>query len=56
MAPVKPGNDHHEAGYQYINGQWFDGKKFAGKTMYSVNGVRSDLTPHFKNGQVVKDL
>jgi len=29
----------HSANYQYSNGQWYDGKKFVKKTMYSVDGV-----------------
>ena len=47
IAPVKvsPANGCHEAAYQYINGQWFDGKTFVSKTMYSINGVWSDKLP-----------
>jgi hypothetical protein len=43
--PVAPKETKHEAGYKYINGQWFDGKKFVNKTMYSINGVWSDKQP-----------
>ena len=42
---VSPVNDCHEAAYRYINGQWFDGKTFVSKTMYSINGVWSDKIP-----------
>lgn len=47
IAPVmvSPCNDSHEAGYQYINGQWFDGKTFVDRIMYSINGVWSVKAP-----------
>ncbi len=35
----------HTANYEFSNGQWFDGKKFIKKTMYSVNGVWVDKRP-----------
>jgi hypothetical protein len=35
----------HDAAYAYINGNWFDGKKFIRKTMYSKNGVWIDKSP-----------
>ncbi|MEP1096507.1 MAG: hypothetical protein ABJG78_15435 [Cyclobacteriaceae bacterium] len=34
-----PELEEHSVNYQYSNGQWFDGKKFVKKTMYSVSGV-----------------
>jgi hypothetical protein len=38
-------SDVHQAGYKFINGQWFDGKQFVRKTMYSINGIWSDAAP-----------
>src|SRR4051812_40297716 len=32
----------HLATYRYINGQWFNGRSFDKKVMYSVNGVFTD--------------
>ncbi len=31
--------------YQFTNGQWFDGKSFRSKTLYSVNGLLSRKKP-----------
>lgn len=31
--------------YKFVNGQWFDGKKFQARTFYSVSGVFSDQQP-----------
>ncbi|MEP5612454.1 MAG: hypothetical protein ABJP45_09410, partial [Cyclobacteriaceae bacterium] len=42
IAPIiqqTPLTQEHIGNYQYSNGQWFDGKKFVKKTMYSANGV-----------------
>ncbi len=46
--------------YKFINGNWFDGKKFKRKTFYSVNGIFSnnqprkiDETVDFKNGFII---
>ena len=33
------------AAYKFVNGQWFDGKKFKRKIFYSVNGVFTDKQP-----------
>ena len=33
------------AAYKFVNGQWFDGKKFKHKIFYSVNGVFTDKQP-----------
>lgn len=42
ITPTASTNKIHEAGYAYINGNWFDGKKFVRKTMYSINGIWSN--------------
>ena len=46
--------------YQFINGQWFDGKGFRRRSFYSVNGVltrkkpaKIDETVDLKNGYVI---
>ncbi|MGH9845848.1 MAG: hypothetical protein ACREEM_44655, partial [Blastocatellia bacterium] len=46
--------------YQFINGQWFDGKSFRRQTFYSVNGLLTRKKPakvdevvDLKNGYVV---
>ena len=46
--------------YQFINGQWFNGKKFNRRFFYSIKGVFSDKKPpkvdeviDFKNGYVI---
>ena len=46
--------------YQFINGQWFDGKGFSRRTFYSVNGVLTSKKPatidevvDLKNGYVI---
>lgn len=46
--------------YEFINGQWFDGRGFRRRTFYSVNGVLNDKRPRtvdevvdLKNGYVV---
>jgi len=46
--------------YQFINGQWFDGKTFRGQTFYSVGGVLKRKKPakvdeviDLKNGYVI---
>lgn len=46
--------------YQFINGQWFDGRTFRRLTFYSVNGVLTDKKPRtvdevvdLQNGYVV---
>lgn len=45
FALIDSPEDVHQAGYKFVNGQWFDGKQFAKKTMYSINGVWSDAVP-----------
>lgn len=35
--------------YKFVNGQWFDGKKFQARTFYSVGGVLSDKQPQTVN-------
>lgn len=49
--------------YQFINGQWFDGKAFRRRTFYSVNGIltnkkpaKVDETSDLKNGYVIPPL
>lgn len=49
--------------YQFINGNWFDGKTFKRRTFYSVNGLLSskkprtvDETVDLKNGFVIPPL
>jgi len=46
--------------YQFINGQWFDGKSFRRQTFYSVDGILTRKKPakidevvDLKNGYVV---
>lgn len=36
---------YEPAACQYINGQWFNGKTFVNKIMYSINGVWSERVP-----------
>lgn len=31
--------------YKFINGQWYDGRKFVRKTFYSVNGILTEKEP-----------
>jgi len=36
---------HSAKSFQFNNGQWFDGKSFKARTMYSVNGILRNSSP-----------
>jgi len=44
LGPIKINGQERRA-YQFINGQWFDGKGFRRRTYYSVNGLLTQKKP-----------
>lgn len=63
LASAQTSNQVRPKAFEFINGNWFNGKDFKRKTIYSVNGVFADKRPpqidetvDLKNGFVIPPL